>query len=69
MPGTYRDDPSVALLDLRMRHVGTQVWATRLHHIDLVVEGVRRRAEVDPVLRELTGREAEEDERMIVALL
>ena len=69
MPRTYCDYSSVALLDLRMRHVGTQVWAIRFHHIDLVLEGVKRRAEVDTVLRQPTGREAEEDERVVVALL
>ena len=69
MPRTHRNDARITLLNLSMGHIRAKVRTIRLHHIDLILESLRSRTDVDSTLRELPGREAEEDERVIVALL
>lgn len=70
MPRTDRDNASVAFLNLRMGHVGAEVWAVGFHDIYLIAQVLRGSCTFFvSAFGELCRGQAEEDEGMIAALL
>lgn len=70
VPRTDRDDPGIALLNLRMRHVGAEVRTIGLHDIYLIAQVLGgSRAFIVSAFGELCWGQAEENEGVITALL